>query len=407
MILLLFACVIMYIIANFNYLLFHSLAEGFAIIVAALIYVLATRTYKHSKNDVFLFLGISYFYVAILDFAHMITYKGMGIFPGFDTDVPTQLWIAGRFVEAVSLLMVLFLQEKEVNRKLITTIYAFVTGSLLLSIMVFRVFPICFIEGAGLTPFKIISEYIIICILLASAYVMFSHKGFVKRGIYKTVGLAVLATASSELAFTLYTDVYGIANMLGHMLKVVSYYLIYAGVMTQGIEKPYSFMSSQLQERALKDMLTNLYNRQGMVELIEKELLKVEEEKNSLGILMIDLDNFKQINDVYGHMFGDEVLKEFANLLGDSIREKDMACRFGGDEFVILMQNVGADDLDLARQRIQLKVETWIASNARLKGLGTSIGKALLQPGQALDAYSLLKKADRSMYIEKQSKKGA
>ena len=102
--------VVLYVVARVNYLLFHALVEGFAIIVAALIYVLATRTHRYSRNNMFLFLGISYFFVAVLDFSHMLTYKGMGVFPGFGADTPTQLWIVGRLMEAVSLVAVPFLR---------------------------------------------------------------------------------------------------------------------------------------------------------------------------------------------------------------------------------------------------------------------------------------------------------
>ncbi len=405
MVLLFLLNVVLYVVARVNYLLFHALVEGFAIIVAALIYVLATRTYQYSRNNMFLFLGISYFHVAVLDFSHMLTYKGMGVFSGFGADTPTQLWIVGRFMEAVSLVAVPFLQRRQINRRRITTVYTLVTVCLLLSIMVFRVFPVCFIEGKGLTTFKVVSEYVIMCLLLCSAYMLYSRKDYVGRGIFETVGVAMIITAVSELAFTLYTDVYGIANMLGHMLKIVSYYFVYSGVVAQGIDAPYSLISAELKDRAIKDVVTHLYNRQGMVELMEKELHRAIQERSSLGVLMIDLDNFKLVNDGYGHLFGDEVLKSFAALLDSSIRENDIACRFGGDEFVALVRDVDINGLTDVKQRIQAAAEAWIADNERLQGLGISIGASLSQPGQSLDIDSLIKMADKSMYAVKQSKK--
>jgi diguanylate cyclase (GGDEF)-like protein len=399
--------VVLYVIARVNYLLFHALVEGFAIIVAALIYVLATRTYQHSRNNTFLFLGISYLHVAILDFSHMLTYKGMGVFLGLGTDTPTQLWIAGRFVETVSLLIVLFLYQKQINRRLVTVVYTLATICLLLSIMVFKVFPTCFIEGEGLTVFKVLSEYAIICLLLGGAYTLHSRKDYVEQGVFKAVGTAMVITAVSELAFTLYTDVYGVANMLGHMLKTVSYYFVYSGVVAQGIDAPYSLISAELKDRAIKDMLTSLHNRQGMVELMENELHQVTQERSSLGILMIDLDNFKIINDRYGHLYGDNVLKKFAALLSSSIRENDIACRFGGDEFVVLVRDVDHNGLNYVKQRIQAAAEAWIVDNKKLHGLGISIGASLLEQGQSFDIDSLLRRADKSMYAIKQSKKSS
>lgn len=202
----------------------------------------------------------------------------------------------------------------------------------------------------------------------------------------------MIITAASELSFTLYTDVYGIANMVGHLLKVVSYCFVYSGVVTQGIDAPYGLMAAELKDRAIKDQLTGLHNRQGMVELMKKELRQVKEGKSSLGILMMDLDKFKFINDSYGHLFGDEVLKQFANLLVESIRENDVACRLGGDEFTVLLRNVDLSKLDQVKQRIQVAATAWIRGDKKLQGLGVSIGTSLSQPGQTSDIDQLLKK---------------
>lgn len=404
--LLLMSIVILYIISYFNYLLFHSIIEGFAIIVAAIIYILGTRTYQYSKNNTFLFLGISYLYVAVLDFVHTITYKGMGVFPSFGSDTPTQLWIVGRFMEAAAFLLILFLRDKKFNRKLVNAVYIFVTVSLVLSIMVFRIFPACFIEGQGLTTFKITSEYIIILILLFSAYRLYVHKDYFAGGTFKTIGVAMIITAISELAFTLYSDVYGVFNMLGHMLKIVSYYFIYSGIAKQGIDEPYNMMSAEIKDMAIKDGLTCIYNREGMYKLAKNKIQRVLRENGSLGVLMMDLDRFKIINDKHGHLFGDEVLRTFARVLNDNIREGDIACRYGGDEFVVLAQGVNHDKLINLKNRIHDAVETWIAKDERLQTLGISIGISLMEPGQISDIDTLVEAADGNMYIEKQKKRG-
>ena len=398
------ATIILYITARANYLLFHALVEGFAIVVAALIYTLATRTYQHSRNDTFLFLGIAYLHVGILDFVHTLVYKGMGVFPGFGSDTPTQLWIAGRFMEAVSLFVILFLPGTKVNRKLTALVYALVTAALLLSIMVYPVFPVCFVENEGLTTFKVASEYVIMAILILSAYILHRRKKDFDLEVVKSVGIAMIITAAAELAFTLYTDVYGIANMLGHLLKVVSYYFIFSGVVAQGIDAPYSVISSELKRLAVTDDLTGLLNRKGMVQAIEKELELVAQEETSLGILLIDFDDFKQINDKHGHLFGDKTLAAFASLLKSVLDEESHACRFGGDEFVVLARNLDTAALSGLKDRIQGAVKAWIAEDERLAGLGVSIGTGLLEVGQSSDTDNLLKIADQSMYAAKRSK---
>ncbi len=404
MVQLLISSVVLYVVARVNYLLFHSIIETFAIIVAVLIYILASRTYKHTQNNMFLFLGISYLHVAVLDFTHMLTYSGMGVFPGFDSNAPTQLWVSGRFMEAASFLIVLFLLRKQFNRRLVTMGFSLVTTGMILSIMVFDIFPDCFVEGTGLTTFKVLSEYVIIFILLGSALLLYLRKDFTGGDVFKYIGTAMVITAMAELSFTLYTDVYGVANMVGHMLKVVSYFVIFSGVVAQGVDEPYSMISRELKDRALKDALTGLTNFQGMMELMEKEINEVMHTNIHFGVLMIDLDNFKVVNDNHGHLFGDRVLKDFARLLENSIRENDVACRFGGDEFVVLVRDVTHDGLDYIKERIQKASEEWIAGDERLTGLGISIGSSISRQKRTIDIDSLISRADKNMYADKQNR---
>ncbi len=403
---LLVTSLIMYFVAQFNYLLFHCLIEGFAIVVAILIYVLAANTYSYSRNQTFLFLGISYFHVALLDFVHTLTYSGMGVFPGLTSDVPTQLWIAGRFLEALSLVTVLFiLKKRNINKRLVTIIFSLVTVALLLSIMVFKVFPVCFVEGEGLTPFKIISEYVIVCFLFTGVITIYYKKYYLDHDVLKSVMVAMIITALSELSFTLYTDVYGIANMVGHMLKAFSYYVIFSSVVAHGIKEPYNMMAAELKERATRDVVTNLYNRQGLLELMETELRKVELGEADLGVLMLDIDNFKAINDSHGHLFGDETLHEFAGILNSSIGENDTAFRFGGDEFVVLARAVDSEGLLELKQKIMIAAEVWITDNEKIKDMGISIGHSFLKAGQVADINGMLRLADKSMYAVKNEKR--
>lgn len=394
--------------AQLNYLLFHAIAEGFAIVVAALIYVLGTRTYRHSKNTMFLLLGIAYAHVAVLDFAHLLTYKGMGVFSQYGSDTPTQLWIAGRFMEAISFLIALYWQNKTINRRWTTLAYSLATACLLVSIMVWPVFPVCFVEGQGLTTFKIASEYVIMGLLLVGTYTI--HAATEDNPMDKmsmSIKYAMLVTALSELTFTLYTDVYGVFNMLGHFLKIISYWIVFTGVLLYGIDKPYSIIADELKERATKDALTGLYNRLGLTEFIERESGSIKERKGNIGLLMIDFDNFKLINDNYGHLYGDQVLKEFVALLSSALRVEDVAGRFGGDEFVVLVRGLDLDGLERVKQRILAAADSWFSSNHKLKHLGISIsiGVALALPADSWDFETLLLTADRSMYDDKRRKK--
>ena len=92
-----------YLTSFYSYLLFHSLAEGFCIVIACGMFMIAWNARRVLQSHYVLFLGIGYLYVGGVDFLHTLAYEGMGVFPGFGADLPTQLWIAARYVEALSL----------------------------------------------------------------------------------------------------------------------------------------------------------------------------------------------------------------------------------------------------------------------------------------------------------------
>jgi diguanylate cyclase (GGDEF)-like protein/PAS domain S-box-containing protein len=102
-------------------------------------------------------------------------------------------------------------------------------------------------------------------------------------------------------------------------------------------------LQSKLREQAIRDPLTNLFNRRYLEETLERELARAAREDYSLCVIMIDLDHFKRVNDAYGHEAGDEVLKALALTLSEQCRRGDFACRFGGEEFMIVMPNITMD----------------------------------------------------------------
>jgi len=115
--------------------------------------------------------------------------------------------------------------------------------------------------------------------------------------------------------------------------------LIYANdALTRQLEE-IEHLRDELEQQAIRDPLTDVYNRRYMVEFLENEIARATREKISVSIVMMDLDNFKQFNDNYGHKCGDVILQAFANFLVEHTRRGDVICRYGGEEFVILMPN--------------------------------------------------------------------
>jgi diguanylate cyclase (GGDEF)-like protein/PAS domain S-box-containing protein len=102
-------------------------------------------------------------------------------------------------------------------------------------------------------------------------------------------------------------------------------------------------LQSKLREQAIRDPLTTLFNRRYLEETLERELARAAREDYPVCVIMIDLDHFKRVNDTYGHEAGDEVLKALAVTLSEQCRRGDFACRYGGEEFVIVMPNINTD----------------------------------------------------------------
>lgn len=171
-----------------------------------------------------------------------------------------------------------------------------------------------------------------------------------------------------------------------------------------GLAVQNSLAYDKLRELSIKDTLTGLYNRRGFFEFINKELSRARRDGSTFGILSMDLDNFKEVNDQFGHLIGDQVLKSFAEILSSTIRDYDMACRLGGDEFVVIV-NTTLRGLDFTQRRILKKVMEWISSEKVTSNLGLSIGSVLWEPGRTEDIDVLLKVADQAMYKDKMSKK--
>jgi diguanylate cyclase (GGDEF)-like protein len=117
--------------------------------------------------------------------------------------------------------------------------------------------------------------------------------------------------------------------------------------------------SEKLAARAIKDGLTGLFNQTYMKSRLQEEIYRSERYKYPLSFILIDLDNFKRINDRHGHVVGDRVLKAFSDLLQEKIRESDVAGRFGGEEFLILLPQTSCLDAASAAERIRKEVAVY------------------------------------------------
>ena len=238
----------LYATSLYRYLLFHSLAEIFSILVAYTIFVFCWNSRRFLEDNYLVLLGIAYLFVGGLDMLHTFAYKGMGIFHTAGSNLATQLWLAARYVESLSLLAAGLLVGRRIRPAWVFGGYAVACTLLAASILVWPVFPTCFVEGGGLTDFKKDSEYAICILLLGALTLMVWRRDKVGKEVFGLVAASILTTVLSELMFTLYVDVYGLANLAGHFLKIISFYLIYRAIVHTGLVAPFSLLFRNLKE---------------------------------------------------------------------------------------------------------------------------------------------------------------
>jgi PAS domain S-box-containing protein len=250
----------LWVASESTYLIFHSIAEIFSIVVACGIFVLAWNSRRFAENPYLLFVGIAYLFVAGFDLIHTLAYKGMGVFQGYESNLAVQLWISARFIESASLLAAAFMSNRKLRIQIVFVLYGFISTFLLVSIFYWKIFPACFIEGIGLTPFKKNSEYIICIVLLISIMLLLKRRREFEPHVLRLLIASIAVTIASELAFTLYVDLEGFPNLIGHYLKIISFYLIYRAIIQTGLTRPFDLLLRYLKqsEDALKKAKENL-----------------------------------------------------------------------------------------------------------------------------------------------------
>jgi diguanylate cyclase (GGDEF)-like protein len=159
-----------------------------------------------------------------------------------------------------------------------------------------------------------------------------------------------------------------------------------------------------LHRQSIRDPLTGLFNRRYLEESLQREVARAERTARPLALLMLDVDHFKRFNDSYGHEAGDAVLRALGRLLRQSVREGDIACRFGGEEFVVLLPEATLETAQERAERIRDEARRIrIHREGRyLDPVSVSFGVAIY-PDHGVSAETLLAAADAALYRAKSS----
>ena len=169
------------------------------------------------------------------------------------------------------------------------------------------------------------------------------------------------------------------------------------------INKTLRKKNKELHELSITDSLTGLYNRKHLMETLDNEVARSERHKHDFAVLVIDIDHFKEYNDTYGHLAGDEVLSRLASVFKKSVRSCDYVARYGGEEFILVLPEIGPKDGVKAAERIRKKVvKEKFAGDGKPIQVTVSVGVASY-PKDGDDPQAIIRHADAALYQAKES----
>lgn len=272
----------------------HTFAETFSIVVAMLIFGVGWNAYSKDRPGNIIILACAFLAVGLLDFAHTISYNGM---PDFITPAGREkginFWLAARLLAALALLVVAVRPWQPLSNS--AWRYVFLAGFLAITALVYwlglfhqPLWPRTFIEGQGLTPFKIAVEYLVIAILIVPAVMFYRQARKIRANEASYLFVAASIFILSELCFTLYSDVHDAMNLLGHAYKVVACMFLYRAIFVSSVREPFQKLNMEMAERKLAEAA------------LKKSLQEVEDLYHNApcGYHSLDKDGiFLQIND--------------------------------------------------------------------------------------------------------------
>lgn len=243
-------------VAGYNYLLFHTLVDLSRVVVLGGIFTLAWHTRHWAAHGFFTTIGVASVPILALELLHVLAYRGMGVFPGDDPNLPTQLWIGFRYLEAAAFVIAACHARRSPRATGMAVGFTLAGVAIVVSIFTGR-FPDSFLDGQGLTSFKVVSEYVTIAAFVVSMVLLLHHRQRFDSDVLQLLLAALLFSALSSLAFTRYADVFGMANEVGHYFLFISTYLLYRAILFIALVTPFQLLFRDLkqQERNLESLV--------------------------------------------------------------------------------------------------------------------------------------------------------
>lgn len=232
-----------------NYPLFHTVIELMVAVVALAVFLIAWHTRTIASSDYLTFIGMASLPVGAVTILHALAYTGMPVFPGYDTNLPTQLWVIARTLQGSAFLIGPVFLVRRLNMPAIPLAAYCIAATAAVWAAFSGVFPAAFVQGQGLTPFKLGMELLVITMTIAGGVGLYLRRDKLAADVARLLWASMACTVIAETAFTLYNDPFGPANRAGHAAHLAAFLLIYGALVQTSLERPLETLFRQLKLR--------------------------------------------------------------------------------------------------------------------------------------------------------------
>lgn len=392
--------------------------SGFSL--AAVTVLLAFTLYRLNNDKVALIIGLAVLFSGSVEALHTLLIDGLTLNGIEKKNLDALIWICSNAVSGLILMFGLMFLNSNSKKSVSMLSVILMTVFLVLAaitviyyaVHVIRLPDMWFKDALISRPYELISIAIYLTMIIFIYPKSYKNHPTILMDciFYMAITQIVISIYMIALANNPYDSAYNIA----YFLKVVAYTIPFSCFIINYIfsysavleaQKNLVHQQNELKYLASHDSLTKLFNRREFEALLDKSISNASRQKSPMGLLLIDLDNFKGTNDSFGHIHGDELLKQFANRLVLLLRKGDILSRIGGDEFTVIVSNI-KDPSSIRRlaERILNELNNPYVINYKLISLTVSIGISTY-PLDGETKEDLLRKADMAMYKSKNSGK--
>jgi len=368
-----------------------------SVLFAISLFHLGIFVYSRKEKSEFLFgLICLSFIVRIMSTGEQLL---TSIFPLFSWEILRKMEYIPHYVSAPLLALFLSSLFPEEASKIITRIYVGIC--LLLGIFI-MIFPI------RITNYTIWFQQIVLLVGIVYALAMITKAILNKREYSVLIMTAVVIFSLTVINDILYSNQF-VQTMYISPLGFIIFIIIQSQMLMRKFIRSFAQRDILVKSRdkfkhaSITDSLTGLYNMRFIEQTLSKEIYNSMENDSPLSVIMADVDNFKMYNDTWGHKQGDIVLKKIAHILKSSARDNDSPCRYGGEEFSIILPETYLQEAADVSERIRQRFESAEDADKRMHGITVSIGVAQFVPGESAD--NLIERADKALYEAKHNGK--